>query len=286
LKNLVQFVIANVHWLLFCLFLYLSVSLIVNNNQYQRSQFLQITQEIAGNIYSATNSVRSYLRLKSVNAVLLERLSQLETEVHGYRDRLESLDWSQETPTADSLIYRFIPAKVVNNNVSHTENYLTLNKGSDDGVLPDMGVLSPGQGVIGVVIRTSPHFSTVVSLLNTKYKPNAQILGSNYFGPLVWDGSDPRYSYLTEIPRFAVFSVGDTVVTSGYSTVFPKGIPIGSIVEAQKQRDNSAVSLRIRLFANFRTLSEALVVANRYQHEQRELETHTAPMKSTQNSGY
>ncbi|MDR2805722.1 MAG: rod shape-determining protein MreC [Dysgonamonadaceae bacterium] len=274
MRNLFQFIFKNIHWLLFCILVYLSVWLIVNNNQFQRSKYLQVMREVAGNVYSVTNYFRSYLYLKSANADLSKRLAELETELYAYQNRWITVQNDEADPgrlIMDSLVYRFIPAQVVNNSVFLLENYMTLDKGSADGVRPDMGVLS-ANGVAGVVVNTSPHFSTVISLLNTKYKLNGKIQHNNYYGPLVWDGKDARFSYLTEIPRFAAFEPGDTIVTSGYSTVFPKGIPIGSIVETQKERDDNYRSLQIRLFTNFNNLNEALIVTNRFQDEQKELE--------------
>jgi len=277
LRNLFHFIFKNIHWLLFCLFIYLSVLLIVNNNQFQRNKCLQALRGATGHIYSVTNYFHSYFYLKSTNAALMQRMAQLETEIYACQSKLASMPGDSESADrlgVDSLIYRFIPAQIVNNSVSRLENYLTLNKGSDDGIQPDMGVLSPN-GVVGVIIHTSPHFSTVISLLNTKYKLNGKIQNSDYFGPLVWDGKNARYIYLTEIPRHATVNQGDTVVTSGYSTVFPKGIPIGIIVGEKKQRDDSYRLIRIQLFTDFNRLNEALIVVNRLHEEQRELEGRT-----------
>jgi rod shape-determining protein MreC len=210
-------------------------------------------------------------------------VAKLETEVYAYREQLSALrnDSSRVNHLiADQPVYRFVSARVVNNSVSFLENYMMLDKGSDDGVRSDMGVLSVN-GVVGVVIDTSPHFSLVISLLNTKYKLNGKIKRSDFFGPLVWDGKDAQYTCLTEIPRYVAFEPGDTVVTSGYSTVFPHGIPIGSIVDAQKQRDDNYISLRIRLFTNFNNLNEVMIVTNRFQEEQKELEERTLNRQTT-----
>jgi rod shape-determining protein MreC len=255
----------------------------VNNHQFQRSRYLQITQEITGNIYSVTGYVHSYLHLKNTNADLSERVAQLEMEVYAYRSRLATLE--KDSSRIDSLIvdsapYRFIPARVINNSVSLLENYITLDKGSNDGVRPDMGVLS-NRGVAGVIIKVCPHFSTAISLLNTKYKLNGKIKRNNYYGPLVWDGRDAQFSHLTEIPRYAAFDPGDTIVTSGYSTVFPEGILVGSVVDAQKERDDNYISLQVRLFTNFSNLSEVRIVANRFQKEQKELEKHLLDTQTT-----
>ena len=284
MRSLVNFIFKNIHWFLFGLFIYLSVFLIVKNNHFQRSKYLQAIQEVTGYIYSVTNGFYSYFQLKSANADLSQQVAQLETEVYAYRYQIaEMMSHSQQLNNLglDSLIYSFIPAQVVRNSVSLRENYLTLNKGSNDGIQPNMGVLSTN-GIVGVIDNTSAHFSTVISLLNIKYKPNGKIIHKDYdyFGPLVWDGKDTRYTYLTEIPRYVDIEPGDTVVTSGYSSVFPKGIPIGSIVDEHRQQDDNYKSIRIRLFTDFRKLNDVVIVTNRLQEEQQELEERNLNLKS------
>ena len=244
---------------------------------------MQAVQEVTGHIYSVTNWFYSYFYLKDINADLLQRVARLETEVYAYRHLFaDSLNNSEQIRTLgiDSAIYHFFPAQIVNNSVSRHENYLTINRGSNDGIQPNMGVIS-ADGIVGVILKTSPNFSTAISLLNTQYKPNGRIKHNDhdYFGLLVWDGKDVRYSYLTEIPRHAVFESGDTVVTSGYSAVFPKGIPIGSIVDAQKLQDDNYLSIRIRLFTDFSRLKDVWIVTNRFQKEQQELEERTLNLK-------
>ena len=157
-------------------------------------------QEVTGHIYSVTNRLYSYLHLRTINAELLQRMAQLETEMYAYQNQLADLLMDSEpinTLGIDSAVYHFIPAQVVNNSVSLLENYLTLNKGANDGIQRGMGVLS-ANGIVGVIYNTSAHFSTAISLLNITYKPNGQIKHSeyNFFGPLVWDGKDAQYTYL------------------------------------------------------------------------------------------
>ena len=264
---------------MFGLLIYLSVFLIVHNNRFQRSKYLQVAQEVTGRVYSVANRFYSYFRLKSLNADLLQRVAQLETEVYAYQYQLAGLLNDSEQGLSfrmDSVIYHFTPAQVVKNSVSLSENYFRLDKGSNDGIQPDMGVLS-ADGIVGVIVKVSPNFSTAISLLNIKYQPNGRIKSNDYdyFGPLVWDGKDVRYTCLTEIPRHVVFELGDTVVTSGYSAVFPKGIPIGSIVDSQKLQDDNYLSIRIRLFTDFSKLKHVWIVSNRFQKEQLELEERT-----------
>ena len=263
MRDLFNFIAKNVHWLLFLLLLFLSITLLIKNNQFQRSKYLSATREFAGNIYTASNFFQSYMNLKSTNEDLTKKIAELETEVFTYRKTLNQIHDS-------AIIYQFIPAQVVNKSASKLENYITLNKGSNDGVEQGMGVVS-ANGIVGVVMTTSSHFSIVIPVLNPKFRLNCK-LKSNYSSPLVWDGKDAQYASLPEIPRHAVFEIGDTVVTSGYSAIFPPGIPVGSIKSAQRGKDDNYNSLSIKLFADFYTLNEVMVVKNKYQQEQLELQ--------------
>ncbi|MDR0547308.1 MAG: rod shape-determining protein MreC [Dysgonamonadaceae bacterium] len=276
MRNLIDFIFKNVHWLLFIALLSVAIVLISNNHQFQRSKYLAAAHEVTGNIYNVTHTFRSYLNLKSQNRELAEKITELQTELYNYQRVIDLQDDSLQTMriklTSDSaLVYRSFPARVVNNSVSKTENYITLNKGSLDAVRADMGVMT-AKGVVGVVMNTSPHFSTVISILNPKFQLSGKIKGSNYAGPLVWDGKDSRYTYLTKIPRHAEYQTGDTIVTSGYSSVFPAGLPVGTIVGTQKETDDSYRSIRVHLFADMADLGEAMIVVNGFQHEQKELE--------------
>ncbi|GHT87433.1 cell shape-determining protein MreC [Bacteroidia bacterium] len=276
MRNLFDFIFKNIHWLLFFVLIYFSIFLIVHNNQFQRSKYLVVAQEVTGEFYAVTNGFQAYLNLNSANADLLKRIAQLETDVYTYRNMLEVRSDSNQTAgfvidSIHSLTYRFIPARVVNNSVSKIENYMTLNKGSEDGIERDMGVIT-ANGVVGVIINTSAHFSAVIPVLNPKFKLSCKVKRNNYGGPLVWDVKDSRYTYLTEIPRYVNFEVGDTIVTSGYSTVFPEGLPVGSIEDSQQQKDDNYTSMKIKLFTNFNNLNEVLIVTNSYRKEQKELE--------------
>ncbi|MDR0681288.1 MAG: rod shape-determining protein MreC [Dysgonamonadaceae bacterium] len=276
MKNLFNFILKNIHWLLFLLLLFLSILLIVKNSQFQRSKFLFVAQDVTGKIYSVTSGLQSYLNLNEINADLLKKIAELETEVYAYKRIMELKSDSIQTKSIriDSLnilIYQFIQARVVNNNVSGVENYITLNRGSENGIEPDMGVMS-ANGVVGVIMTTSSHHSVVIPVLNPKFHLSCKVKNSNYYGPLVWDGKDARYTYLTELPRHVNFVIGDTIVTSGYSTIFPEGLPVGSIIDSQKQKDDNYNSVKIKLFTDFYTLNGVMIVKNSYQKEQKDLQ--------------
>jgi rod shape-determining protein MreC len=155
--------------------------------------------------------------------------------------------------------------------VSGVENYITINKGYLEGIDVDMGVVTH-RGVVGVVTNVSAHFARVIPLLNSKFQTSGKIMNTGYFGPLVWDGRDSRFTYLRELPRHATFNSGDTIITSGYSTFFPEGIPVGTIETSYKQKGDDYNSLKIRLFADFDTLTEVLVIENKLKDEQQKIE--------------
>ena len=145
------------------------------------------------------------------------------------RERVRRLDGDSllERHERDSIFsnYNFIVAQVINNSVSNSHNYITLNKGSRDGLHSEMGVVDQN-GIVGIVNAVSDNFAVVISLLNPKLRLSCKVKGSSYFGSLVWDGKDARYAVLEEMPRHVKFAKGDTIITSGYSAVFPEGIMV------------------------------------------------------------
>lgn len=273
MKNLVQFLVKNAHWFLFLFFTLVSFVFLFKNNEFQKSKYLWVFEEIAGRVYSISNSVQSYLDLKPVNTELLNRIASLEMENESLKKKLgQSEDGGQSyNALSDSVQYCYVQARVINNQISGIDNYITLDKGSSDGIKPDMGIIS-ANGIVGVVINVTPNFSRVISILNPKFRPNCKVEKNNYFGPLVWDGKDSRYTYLEELPRHVDFEIGDTVVTSGFSTIFPEGIPVGTIIDSQKNKNDNYNSLKVQLFTNFATLKEVLIVENTLKGEQLLLE--------------
>jgi len=275
LRNLIDFIIKNIHWLLFIILFSLSIILINKHQEFQRSKYLSVTREVTGSLYSLTNTFRSYLNLKSQNAEYSNKIAELYTEIEAYRLLLASQNDSIQTiryNTSDTaLVFRFIPAKVVNSSVNRIENYITLNKGSLDNIRSDMGVIS-ANGIVGVVMQTSPHYATVISVLNPQFQLSGKIKRSNYSGPLVWDGKDSRYTYLTKIPQHAIVLQGDTIITSGFSSVFPAGLPVGVVADSIHANDDLYHSIRVRLFADLANLHEAMIVENTRQKEQWNLE--------------
>ncbi len=277
MRNLINFIIKNIHWLFFLFLIFISTLLMVNNNEYQRSKYLTFENEIVGKIYAAADGISSYIGLKSTNQELMQYASGLEEKIQLLEFQLEEArlktDSTLYLPDSVSLPYEFIPARILNKNISSVENFITLNKGSNQGIKPDMGVLgTSSHGVVGVVMKVTPNFSIVIPILNPKFKLSCKIKGSTYSGPLVWNHQDIRYATLEELPRHVESNVGDTIVTSGNSAIFPEGIPIGTVVNTQKEKNDNFNSIKVKLFVNLGGINHVLIVKNNNRDEQLNLE--------------
>jgi len=285
MQKLLAFIVAKRHWFLFVFCEIIAFVLIYHNNAYQRNLILSSANAITGRILSASSAVFAYFDLQNVNQELLERSSMLEMEVLRLNEQLADLttdktSFSQvflkDTLLTDSLIkrsynYQYITARAISNSINSPTNYFMINKGSSDGIHPDMGVVS-SRGIAGIVTTVSDRFAMAMSLLHVKSKVSCKIQNTHFFGPLSWKGGDVKYGYLEEIASHATFQVGDTIVTSGYSDLFPPGIMVGIVESYNKQEDDNFYSLKVRFATDFQSLNVLCVIDNRLQNEQKELE--------------
>ena len=151
------------------------------------------------------------------------------------------------------------------------DNYITLDKGSADGIASEMAVVDQN-GIVGIVTVVNEHNAVAISVLNTKLHISCKVKGTDCFGSLVWDGRNARYAMLEEMPRHVEFTPGDTIVTSGFSAVFPDGIMVGTIHDYAKQKDDNFYAMEVKLSTDFHRLGTVRVLYNRAQQEQRKLE--------------
>jgi len=284
MQKLLAFIVAKRHWFLFVFLEIIAFILIYHNNAYQRNMILSSANAITGRMLSASSAVFSYFDLQKINQELLERNNLLEMEVLRLYGQLNDLSsdknffsqvFLKDSVSVDSLVkrnftYQYIPARVVSNSVSSMKNYFTINKGSEDGIHPDMGVVSQ-HGIAGIVTTVGDRYAVVMSLLHVKSNVNCKIQHTTFFGPLSWKGDDAKYGYLEEIATHASFQVGDTIVTSGYSDMFPPGIMVGNIESFSKQEDDK-YALKVRFATDFQSLNLLNVIENRLLNEQREIE--------------
>jgi len=248
--------------------------LVIENNQYQGAHFFNLSNSFVANLNGFSQDVREYFSLREVNSVLAEENTIL-------RRKLEQRNQSVQSSLQDSSIIKrfdFVTAKVVNNSVSRFTNFITLNKGKDAGIEPGMAVISP-QGVVGKVKMTSKHFSVVTSVLNIDLMISGVMKRTGYFGTIQWDGGNPEYVNFNFIPRHVQPAAGDTIITSGYSGIFPEGILIGTIAEKSISKGAPFYDLKVKLAHDFRKLSYVAIVKSNLRHELDSLEQRVPGMQ-------
>ncbi len=277
MRNLISFLIRHSSWFVFLLYVFISLFLLFQNNPYQQYVYLTSANSASASIYKVVSGVTSYFNLQSINNDLQERNALLEMEVINLKRQLDDckirmIADSISLPDSVAQSYEYYFAGVINNSVSRPMNYITIDKGSSDGIEPEMGVVDQN-GVVGIVSVVSKHAARVISLLNPNMKLSCKVKGTDYFGSLYWDGVSPHFAVLEEMPRHVVYQKGDTIVTSGYSAVFPEGLIVGVIESGMKTNDDNFIALRVRLSTDFTRLSTVRAIKSKLSDELKEIET-------------
>lgn len=275
MRNILNFILKYSRWFVFVIYASISIILLVVNKNYQQSIYLTSANVVTGSVYETWSAVTGYFHLKSINESLQARNAELQNEVLNLSSRLREYQaaLSDTIPTPTGERFDYVAAGVVNNNTHHPLNYFTINRGARDGVATGMGVVDQN-GVVGIVNVAGPKMARVISLLNEKQHFSVKIKGTTFVGSFWWKGGDPNIGYVEEVPRHATYQIGDTIVTSGYSTAFPEGIPVGVIVSKVNARDNSFFTFRIRLASDFRTINAVRVIKDIYKAEIDSLANH------------
>ncbi|WP_289758337.1 rod shape-determining protein MreC [uncultured Duncaniella sp.] len=275
MSELLKFFVKYSSWFLFALYLVAGFALLFSRNPFQHHVFLSSANIIASGVYNTTHNVTSYFSLRDINEDLQARISELELENYMLKNHLraEREKIYADTMTVDSALtrYHFLIAHVINNSINHSHNYITIEKGRLDGIEPEMGVIDQN-GIVGIVNVVGDHTARLISVLNPYLRLSCKVKGKDQVGSLVWDGRDSGEAILEELPKHAKFVKGDTVVTSGYSSVFPEGVPVGTILSGSRDREDNFYTLRIKLFTDFSTLSTVRVIRDNMKEELAEVE--------------
>ena len=276
MRNLIEFLKKYSYWFVFLLLEGVSLVLMFQFNNYQGSVWFTSANYISGFVYEADSKIGAFFSQGTVNEQLTERNIVLEQEVAMLREQLYDERIKNDSTLVDSVRmpvlsqYKLIPAKVISNSIDKADNFITLDKGIYDGVGPDMAVAS-GNGVVGVVFMASGHYSVVIPVLSTKSNISCAILNKRYFGYLRWRGGASDVAYVDDIPRHAIFEIGDTVVTSGYSSMFPAGILVGHIIDSEDSDDGLSYKLKVKLSTDFGRLRDVCVIDDKAVREKLEL---------------
>lgn len=274
MRNLLEFLAKYNHWFVFLILEVVSMVLLFQYNSYQGSAWFSSANAVTGKLYEWDANVETFFSLTKVNQGLTQRNAYLEQEVQKLSDSLVSVTKDSSIYHRDQFAllrnYRLIPAKVVANSVDKPGNLMTIDKGSADGIHKDMGVIS-GTGVVGIVYLVAEHYAIVIPVLNTKSNISCMIQNRGYFGYLRWKGGVSDLAYLEEVPRHAHFKLGDYVVTSGYSAVFPPGVRVGRILHVFNSADGLSYRVQLRLSTDFARLRDVCVIDDAAMKERLEI---------------
>ncbi len=274
MRNLFNFILRYYFFFLFVLLQTAAITMVVQHNHYQRAFFVSSANILAGNVFKLTSGITDYLALKEINRQLAKENARLLNLTSGTFLKTDTLQ-IQQNDTVLKQRFIYLNAEVINNSVIRRNNFLTLNKGSRHGIEPDMGVITP-LGVVGIVTNVSENFSSVISLLHKDMQISARLAKNNQIGTLIWEGINYRQATLTYIPTHVELNVGDTLVTSGFSVIFPPNILIGTIKSSEIRRGDNFFTAIVDLAIDFNNLKFVQVVKDLMSEELKQVEAHSA----------
>ena len=239
-------------------------------NHYQNSVWLTQANVVTGKVLELEAKGLSFIQLKELNRQLTEENIAMQQELDVLRHQLTSLQkdssYTERVLAQQTRDMQLIPAQVITNSVRNKDNFITINKGTGDGVENEMGVIS-GTGVVGIVCKVSPHYAVILPILNSKSSISCRLRGTEYFGYLKWQGGNPLQAYIDDIPRHARFKVGDIVETSGFSSVFPPGIFVGRVAQIHDSADGLAYQLEVELSTDLANVRDVCLVMQEHEEE-------------------
>lgn len=280
-NNLFDFVGKYSYYFLFVVLEAFSLALLFRFNSYQGSVYFTAANSVVAGINGACEGATNFFHLQEVNRQLTDQNIALQREIEQLRQAL--ITATKDTTITEKLMreklvgYNMVPATVVSNSMERTNNYLVIDRGTADGIRPEMGVVGGG-GVVGIVYLTGPHHSLVIPVTNRKSSISCRVRGQSYFGYLQWDGASLLMAYLDDVPRYAKVKVGQAVETSGYSAVFPPGIFVGRVKRIRNSADGQSYRLDVNLGTNFANLRDVSVVTTPYKAEIDTLQVHAQQM--------
>ena len=277
MRNILVFIIRYHFLLIFLLLEFISVTLLVNSTYYQSSAILKAGSRVTGRFYTTVSDATDYLKLRTTNEHLAQENAMLrQMKGVSYLRNDTNTFWVNDTLYKQQ--YKYIVAKVVLNTVGKRNNYIMLDKGSRSGIQKDMAVITP-TGIAGTVVNVSENFSWVMSMLNKHTRISGKILKNGQMGTVVWNGIDHLYGTLTDIPAHVKIARGDTIVSSGFSYIFPAGLMIGTITDFRVEQGEHFYTIPFKFSVDFNSLQYVYVVKNLMKEEQESLEKSTEALK-------
>ena len=255
MQNLLKILLRYSNFLVFIALEVAAFLLISLHNAAPRSSMFSTANSFIAWQHEQLNEINGYFSLRSQN----EQLAAENAELRNALCLRDSVDWHYEA------------AKVVQMTTNELHNYLTIDRGSKDGIVRGQGVRN-SDGVVGIIRTVGPNYSVVLPIINTLSNLSCRFSKNDYIGTLQWDGKDSRFAMLADVAAHMVVNTGDTIITSGLSPVFPEGIPVGIVESSMLKEGDSYYTIRVRLHTNFKRLKYVEIVQNAHQTELEELQ--------------
>lgn len=271
MSNLIEFLKNNFHYFLFAVLLVVSFLMIGKSMSYDRYKFARTTQNITGPIQKNWSEMMHKFSLGNENEELVQQnIALMRAQENMFIEKDDSLftemSETDSVHTQSVRLYDYSHAHVIFKTTDQAFNYIIIDKGKKDGVVRDMAVTSP-KGVVGVVGDVSDNFSSVISILHPDSRISAIVSSTNQVGTVVWDGKEPNAAYLENIPQHLEINIGDSVLTSGYSNIFPKGMLIGTVQQVTSGKNASFLTIKVKLATDFNRLNMVYLIKNLYKSE-------------------
>lgn len=250
----------------------LAIAYYARSSYYTQARLLTRSNQVIGGVHSAFTSIHRYFSLEYENRLLTDRVIRLEERLAQYEEAATAERLDSYMQDIGESKYRFATACVVANTVNREQNLITLNRGHNDNIIPEMGVLSPDGAMAGYVVDCTDRYAVAMSVLNTSFRASGKLAGSEYYGSVYWDGHDQNIVILGDVSKYADPQPGEEVVTTGFSQYFPPDVLIGWVESAEMNETQTAYTVRVRLAAEISRLNEVILVGNRDLYEIQELQ--------------
>lgn len=271
MRNIFLFIARFSNLLFFLVLQVLALSMLFRYNKFHQAAYMNAANEVTGKFFLRYNNIETYFslrkendQLRTQNAELLNKLTSNFSAPDSSMQLVQDTIRLQEQEQYRKFL--FLPARVIGNSVNEQNNFITLHRGSNQGVAVNMAVVG-ASGVIGKVVDVSPNMAVVMSLLHRRNSVVALLKKGSGIGEVVWDGKDPRYVSLNSIPRTVKVAKGDTVVTSPYSDIFPPGQIVGFVEEVVDDKATSSYNIKVKTGTDFFSVQHAFVVKNLQKSE-------------------
>lgn len=280
MNNLINFFIKNGSWFIFAFYVIMSLALLFRSNPFQQSVYLTSANGTVATISKSVNGASNYFHLKEINEDLHHQNAAQKAEILALKEQLNNLELQYGVKPGSEVSgngnYSFISAHVISNSVVNPSNYITIDRGSADGIEPYMGVMDMN-GVVGIVDAVNTHSARIMSMLHPDTKITCELKGNGNFGLLVWDGKTTDHAILKDLPKVDDYHVGDTVVTSSSSLSFPQGFMVGVVESVSPTtKEDNFMTLIVKLSCKITKLSNVHIIKNNMKEELKQLESEDA----------